>query len=514
MKKEFIETVDNEKMEVSVMAIKRSVDQKKLIITQANALARSVQEMTLQEKRLLLLAISHIRQSDDNFVLYRIPVARIIEYLDLDDGSYYSRINKITTNLLGRVIEIEKENGDWKKFQWVSYCCYYSKGTSDMPEACLDIRMHDCLRPLLLNLQKHFGSVYLHQIAPIPGFNSMRVFEILYYSAMYSKKERKFKKSKISFEVVDFKKRLGLEGKYKDFRDFRKDILNRAQKDCEVCSPLIFTWTEEKKGKKIITLHLTINVNPRYGTLLKDDVIDAEFKSLPEPTTQTKNAPEPSAQKGGLKSIGEIIAGIPQTEVDSDDELIFDYALKTFSAEEKRQASVTIGSIPAQDRQTVLDEFNSAIGQNKAREPWPYLHGLVAKYHRGEFTPTANLATQRVRRGQKDEIEQQKQEQEKIKDLHLAFDKERRAEAQKLINSWNKKRLSKELDDFFESEPHCKKLYNREKAPGTIVFNIHVGKRYFPRKENCFVEWASINGYELQEDNSTETGYKFSSEKI
>ncbi len=264
MKKELIETVDNVKMEVSVMTINRSVNQKSLIVTQANALARSVQEMTLQEKRLLLLAISHIRQSDDNFVLYRIPVTRIREYLGLDDGSYYSRINKITTNLLGRVIEVEKKNGDWEKFQWVSYCCYRSKGTSDMPEACLDIRMHDCLRPLLLNLQKYFGSVYLHQIAPIPGFNSMRVFELLYYSAMYSKKERKFKKTNISFEVIDFKKRLGMEGKYKDFKDFRKDVLNRAQKDCEVCSPLVFTWKEEKKGRKIVRLHFTIKLNKKF----------------------------------------------------------------------------------------------------------------------------------------------------------------------------------------------------------------------------------------------------------
>ena len=139
MKKALIETVDNVKMEVSMMAITRTVDQKNLIVTQANALARSVQEMTLQEKRLLLLAISHIRQSDDNFVLYRIPVTRIREYLGLDDGSYYTRINKITTSLLSRVIEVEKENGDWEKFQWVSYCRYRSKGTSDMPEACTTV---------------------------------------------------------------------------------------------------------------------------------------------------------------------------------------------------------------------------------------------------------------------------------------------------------------------------------------------------------------------------------------
>jgi plasmid replication initiation protein len=427
-------------MEVSVMEIEQLLAKEKLIITQANALAKSVQEMTLQEKRLLLLAISHIRRSDDNFVLYRIPVRRIIEYLGLDNGSYYSRINKITTSLLGRVIEIEQNNGDWEKFQWVSYCRYRSKGTSDMPEACLDIRMHDCLRPLLLDLQKHFGSVYLYQIAPIPSFNSMRVFELLYYSAMYSKVTRQFKKPNISFKVLDFKKRLGMEGKYRNFKDFRKDILRRAQKDCEMYSPLVFAWREESKGRKIITLHFTIEPNPKFKheqlPLLEQErqpvVPVTQPSPAPVPDVPVPDVPVPdgvcnpvrnvSGQPQGIAPTvpdGEVLYEIPvrnvspvisaqdlvsttgnstEERVASESEpieLIFDYALSGFSQEEKKQAIVTISSIPEPGKQVVLDELNSAIEQDKARERWQYLNGLVRAYHRDEFNPTSDLSRRR-----------------------------------------------------------------------------------------------------------------------
>jgi len=555
MKKELIETVDNVKMEVSMMAITRSIDQKNLIVTQANALARSVQEMTLQEKRLLLLAISHIRQSDDNFVLYRIPVTRIIEYLGLDDGSYYTRINKITTSLLSRVIEVEKENGDWEKFQWVSYCRYRSKGTSDMPEACLDIRMHDCLRPLLLNLQKYFGSVYLHQIAPIPGFNSMRIFELLYYSAMYSKTERKFKKYKLSFEVTDLKKRLGMEGKYRDFRDFRKDVLNRAQKDCEVYSPLVFTWEEEKKGRKIVTLHFTIKLNPKF----KDESLALLNQRAPEtppvntefelvPTTVLKPAKSPFARPASTPKkpisssnpVNDLASNVVTTEQEVK-ELIFDYALATFSADEKRQALAALSGIPTLDQQMVLDELNVAIGQGNVKKRWQYLSGLVKAYHNGLLVPTSDLARQRkeaemsakakrcpycesngmiyyrIKDGavlpkpcshnepeiidfaisKEYNIENAKSSNNRFNAIKTEFEETRHQEVKEIVQSWDENTKRAEMRKFLKTTDNFTRQLFHEKGlnhPATLAhLTLYMVKNnYLPPEFNSLKDWYSM----------------------
>jgi plasmid replication initiation protein len=232
------------------------IDEQKLVVTQANALARSVQQMTLQEKRLLLLAISYIHQSDQN--LYRIPITAIQDYLNIETKAIYKRIQEITDKLMTRVLHIDDEDGNWEKFQWVSYCKYFSKEKSEIGKACIEIQIHEHLRPMLLNLRKHFGSVPLLQIAPMPSVNSIRVFEILWFTSM------KLIKTQLSFWVYDFKKRLDLENKYYKFKDFRKDVLVRAQRDCASYSPLTFTWEEEKKGRKIVRLHFSLQGNEKY----------------------------------------------------------------------------------------------------------------------------------------------------------------------------------------------------------------------------------------------------------
>jgi len=198
--KKIIHTIDEQQIKVAVMTINQPVVQKKLVVTQSNALAKSVQKMTLQEKRLLLLVIAHIRQNDNDFLLYRIPIIHIKEYLGANDTGFYDYIRETTRKLLSRVVEIENENGGWEQFQWVSYCRYYSKKDSEMGEACLEIRFHDCLQPFLLHLKKHFSNFRLLQIAAMPSFNSVRVYEILFSCC------NNFTKINIHLNVNDIKK--------------------------------------------------------------------------------------------------------------------------------------------------------------------------------------------------------------------------------------------------------------------------------------------------------------------
>jgi DNA-binding transcriptional MerR regulator len=267
------------------------IDENKLVVTQANALARSVQEMTLQEKRLLLLIISQVRKSDENFKEYRIPIRVIQEYLKLDNKIIYKIIDEVTTKLMSRVLYVENGNGGWEKFQWVSRCRYHSAKKSKTGESYIEMQLHSDLHPLLLNLREHFGSIPLLQIAPMPSVNSIRVFEILWFTSM------RLIKTELSFRLDDFKKRLGLENKYLKFRDFRKDVLDRAQRDCATYSPLSFTWFPEKQGRKFAHLyfHLEKNIDftpPPFLPFMKqgdqdDPVMAPASKPKPKPTTVT-----------------------------------------------------------------------------------------------------------------------------------------------------------------------------------------------------------------------------------
>jgi plasmid replication initiation protein len=260
-----------------------TIEINKLVVTQANALARSAHQMTLQEKRLLFLAMAYIRQNDNDFVCYHIPVTVIKKYLEVNDKDIYKRLHSVTDKLLSRIVKIEKENGGWKKFQWVSYCEYIPKEESDIGEACVEIQIHDHLKPLLLNLKKYFGSMHLHQIASMSSVNSIRIFEILYYSSI------RFAKTELYFTVENLKERLGMEGKYANFRDFRKDVLLRAQQECENHTLLVFTWEEEKKGRKIIGLRFKVKKNPKF----KDEQVPKPQIDQPLPAPK-REKPHPT----------------------------------------------------------------------------------------------------------------------------------------------------------------------------------------------------------------------------
>jgi len=480
MKKKLIETIDKVKMEVSVMTINQTVDQNKLIVTQANALARSAQEMTLQEKRLLLLIISQIRRSDKDFVLYRLPIITIQKYLGLSNKNVYSEMEIAVDRLMKRVVTIENEEGHWEKFQWISYCRYCSKGKNNN-ETYLEVRLHDHLRPLLLNLQKHFGNVYLHQIAPMPSVNSIRIFEILYYSAMYSEAKQKFLKPSLRFQVDSIKERLGLKGKYKNFAFFRRDILERAQRDCEQYTSLVFSWKEEKQGRRIAVLDFTVKRNPMFK---KDSfpspklVTEPEILPIPQPPIivpplTTNLTPEQTQSLTLLKENG-----------------VNQNTAKSLAKEFPPSRIIdNIKLTQEKSKQGKVKNF-SAIIVSAIRDDWA----------NQTTTPLEQIELEKPR-DLKAKKERQAQEAKKIEELKSQFEKELQELAQGIIDSWSKQKRQAEIEAFLEQTNDYVRRQHRfsgmKKGSVRATFRSYVRKKYLTAEERDFERWAKARGYEI-----------------
>ncbi|UCH27170.1 MAG: replication initiation protein [Trueperaceae bacterium] len=272
------------------------VQTSRLKVTQANALARSAQQMTLMEKRLLALIISRVRREDEDFTTYRIPIVDIENLLGLNTKASYSILDEATTKLLSRVVRVEGANGGWEKFQWVSKARYIPKEESDTGLACLDLRLHEDLRPLLLQLNKKFGSIPLEQIVSLPSFNSIRIFEILYHES-YA-----LSRSILRFELEDLKLRIGIEGKYRNYKDFRKNVLDRAQKDCKRFTGLEFGYQPIKEGRKVVEIQFTVRPNresAQSGNLLPSEIPMFSLSAEAEAETERRQL-ERELQESGF----------------------------------------------------------------------------------------------------------------------------------------------------------------------------------------------------------------------
>lgn len=233
------------------------IEQDKLVVTQSNRLVHASYTMTLDEKRIVMLLLSVIRVDDVDFQLYRFPITDIRDYLDLSTKDLYADIRKITGLLKSRVLEIPEDGGGWLQVGWISSARYVPKGKYGADCACLDLKFDPDLKPYLLGLKAQFTSYALRYAVMLSGFNHIRVYELL----------NSHKKQKTAtFPIDELKKTLKLEGKYDNYKDFRKYVLLTSQRELADKTDLAFDFEDDAmRGRKVT--HITFHIRDNTPTL-------------------------------------------------------------------------------------------------------------------------------------------------------------------------------------------------------------------------------------------------------
>jgi hypothetical protein len=227
---------------------------RRVSVTQANPLALSRQEMGLLTKRLLVLALSDITRDDHDLEPIRITAWEYAQIFNIRGKSIYNRIEDSARELLEQTVQVKEPNGDWVMFQWVSEARYDSGRDSKDKLACIELKIHDKLKPYLLQLRRDFSIIPTDQLLSFESFNSMRLFEVL-YTASYGGEKRH-----LEFDVDDLKVRLGLDGKYERFKDFMY-VLDRARDEFSRYTSLTFTYEGRKVGRKYQHVSILIEKN-------------------------------------------------------------------------------------------------------------------------------------------------------------------------------------------------------------------------------------------------------------
>jgi len=209
--------------------------------------------MGILTKRLLVLALSDITKEDLTLEPIRITAWEYAQLFNISGKSIYSRIEESARELLEQTIQIKEPNGDWVMFQWVSEA-RYDNGRERGQMAAIEIKIHDRLKPYLLQLRRDFSIIPTEQLLSFESFNSMRLFEVL-YTASYAGE-----RSQLIFDVDDLKLRLGLDGKYERFKDFRY-VLDKAQEEFLAYTSLAFEYEPHKVGRKFQRVSFSIRRN-------------------------------------------------------------------------------------------------------------------------------------------------------------------------------------------------------------------------------------------------------------
>ena len=142
------------------------------IVTQANNLIEAKYSLTFTELKLILIMLSMIQPSDENFKAYEISIFELSKILGVNKNHMYVDCKKITHKLLKKVIEIQESDG-LLQTHWLSSAKYVNGA------GVVKLRFDPELKPYLLRLQSNFTSCKLKILLSFKSHYTMRIYSLL-----------------------------------------------------------------------------------------------------------------------------------------------------------------------------------------------------------------------------------------------------------------------------------------------------------------------------------------------
>jgi len=229
------------------------------------------------EQRLVFAVASMIHPDDVDFYPYEIKIRDLASILNIDLNNAYRDADKITDQLMQRVIVIPEDDGPLK-VGWVSSCKYNNKKGS------ISFRFDPSLKPYLLQLRRDFTQSKLTILAQFQSIYSIRIYQLLKQYRKIGHRE---------FRVEELKEILGIDkGKYAQFKQFRAWVLNQAKKEFEKkddagfhqCD-LTFNLETIREGRKINRVKFII-INQAYQETLPFMDTKSIFPVQPERSSE------------------------------------------------------------------------------------------------------------------------------------------------------------------------------------------------------------------------------------
>jgi len=226
---------------------------RQLVVRKSNKIVEAKYRLNLREQKFILYMVSMLDNRDSDFRYQRVKISDFESVLNLDGkkwGSIYQVVKEITESLNDKPLTINKEDGKKLIINWIA------SAEIEPGSGVIEFEFSDKLKPYLLQLREHFTQYELKNILQLKSSFSIRMYEIL--------KAHEYQR-KVTFEVEELKQLLGVDDKYDVYYDFKKRVLNTAQKELKEKSDIAFKFKEKRQERKIHSIFFEILKNSRVG---------------------------------------------------------------------------------------------------------------------------------------------------------------------------------------------------------------------------------------------------------
>ena len=196
-------------------------------------------DLTLREQRLVLYAISKIKQGDTVDTLYELNIREIYNIVGAKDESY-TRIKKIAQSLSDKSWWVILDDNSESLVRWFSVFRI-------VPDTdTIRLKFHEDVMPFLFELlkqHKYYTSYGLSDVLPMRRQSSPRLYEIL---KSYSKNN-----SEWYFDLERIKYLLNCQH-YDRWVDLKRRVIDPAMQEINELTNMIVNYEPVTKGRKVI----------------------------------------------------------------------------------------------------------------------------------------------------------------------------------------------------------------------------------------------------------------------
>ena len=176
---------------------------------------------------------------------YQVKIQDLAEILDITSQSLYRDVMEMCKHLLQEIVCVGDGNPKhrWKMFQWCSTCEY--------EEGIITIKLHDKLKPYLIQLIEHYTQYMLQDILMLKTVYAVRLYELI-REEMKGQQVYAAKTATVSLDVDTIRKATDTENKYEKMGMFKQRVIDSAVSEINDKSRFNVTYEYIKKSRKIV----------------------------------------------------------------------------------------------------------------------------------------------------------------------------------------------------------------------------------------------------------------------
>lgn len=259
------------------------------IVKKHNELIQAKSHLSGTAQKMLSMVISMLRVDDTELQKYALHIKDYREEI----GTHSKNIRffkEQAKELMSNPFEV-----DSKIFNWCSMVDFKTM------DGYIVFKIDSELKPYLLELQDNFTQYHLVNILSLKGDYSPRMYE--FFISKW-KQFKHYNKTGISFvfeiKIDDIRSQLGITKGYL-YGDIKRQIIEKAKKDFKLYTDIQFDYTEQKIGRKVDTLIITIKSNNKGS--------NDNLKSLQSFIIYIRNKYAPNTEKNTYPEIFKVDGG-------------------------------------------------------------------------------------------------------------------------------------------------------------------------------------------------------------